>query len=122
MSRPNVGTILCSAFAGLALASTTVNAEPVKVIYMGELTCGEWMSYRDMPYTNEPKAGALNWILGFLSASAIDRNADILHSIEPSSVAAWMDNYCSANPLEKILSGANVLRDELVKRRNEGRG
>jgi hypothetical protein len=103
---------------GAVLVAAPALAEPqVTMRWMGpeSFSCGEWPEAA--PYTRADKALRLNWVLGFLSAASLqDGYPDLLANVDNPSVAAWIDNYCAANPLDSIVTAAFRLRDELIRR------
>jgi hypothetical protein len=84
--------------------------------YMGEQSCGYWLSLQTLAYTNEIKSLVLNWELGFLSGIAIESNVDLLRTVDQASVAAWLDEYCHAHPLDLLTNAGLALSLELNKR------
>lgn len=104
-----------------SLASAPVDRhQPVWVRFMGSIECSAW------PIDQEPghytKAPALSWVLGYLTATAMERNVDLLERADSVAVSRWMDNYCRDNPLDNIIQGAASLRDELLERRSRAIG
>jgi hypothetical protein len=77
--------------------------------------CGEWVEARRNGTAGTPSAINMEgWLLGFLSGTAYSSGKDSLRNTDPSSLFLWMDNYCKANPLSKVLDGAEQLNFELV--------
>lgn len=67
-------------------------------------SCGAWTSAR-----HERAAADLEqWILGFLSGVGFDAvdGTDPLRLLGTDVVFAWIDNYCSAHPLDPIVNAA----------------
>lgn len=95
------------AFALASQQSASFNAR-----YMGDLTCASWSV--GGAYTNPPKASALNWVLGFIYASGVDRDLDLLARTNHQAVAEWLDGYCRVNPSSSVTTGAYRLRDALI--------
>ena len=61
-----------------------------------------------------------NWVLGFVSAynhciyrDFVANEDGIFDSANPEAIGAWMDNYCSANPLSTSYAGSVELVQEL---------
>ena len=85
----------------------------------GVSTCGAWLRYR----SSGLYYGELHWIQGFISSynhyvkTGQNQNG-IFGSADGKSIAAWMDNYCRANPLDSVYMGTIVLVDELKRRAN----
>lgn len=85
--------------------------------WMGSETfsCGNWP--RSAAYTRADKALMLNWVLGFLSrAGGEEGRPDILRGVDQETVSVWLDNYCTANPLDGVATAAHRLQDELTRR------
>lgn len=55
------------------------------------------------------------WLMGYLSAVAVERKSDFLASTDSKSAAFWMDNYCKANPLKHIGTAAQQLAKEAIE-------
>jgi hypothetical protein len=57
------------------------------------------------------------WVAGFASGLNWDTDdPDILTEIDFHGLMAWVDNYCKANPLAKVTTGAAMLVHELRER------
>ncbi len=76
----------------------------------GAGSCGEWVESRDQEYPR----GHVTWLLGWISAAGY-YEGELAQSDSPA-LAAWMDNYCKANPLDGIVDGAKKLVEELKQR------
>ncbi len=107
---------------GLAIASSTTaaSAQGIQFRYMGDMTCGGW---RAAPANLDDvrKAALMNFVLGFLSGRSAERGDDLLAAVEISSIKAWMDDYCAANPLGSVVTGAFELEKVLIARRERAR-
>jgi hypothetical protein len=66
-----------------------------------------------------------NWVGGYLSHANLvghpnvpdDPNIpDILIGLDRDGVKAWIDNYCSAHPLDQVSAAAGALEQELKNR------
>ena len=100
----------------LLVFSSSISAAPIRG--SGATSCGSWLKER----RNGTYAIDLNWILGFVSAynhyiylDSVTSGNGIFGSADPEAVAAWMDNYCNANPLSTPYSGSVELIEELRK-------
>lgn len=100
----------------LLVSCFQILAAPIKG--SGATSCGSWLKER----LNGTYATDLNWILGFVSAynhyihlDSVTSENGIFGSADPEAVAAWMDNYCSANPLSTPYSGSVEIIQELRK-------
>ena len=57
------------------------------------------------------------WVAGFVSGLNWDTaDPDILTEMDFDGLMAWVDNYCKANPLAKVTTGAAMLVQELRER------
>lgn len=97
-------------------ASAGVQQDTIHNQWMGDATCAGW---RNAPrdFNSIQKSVLLNWVLGFLSGRAAERNDDILARVEVSSIAAWLDDYCAANPLDYLVTASFELEKALTRRR-----
>lgn len=113
MSRTNIATKgLCIIF----IASLTfVSSGAMAAVSLGSYDCGEWI---------QNKGGSRAWLLGYLSG--INRiiiedvgkpGSDPLRKLgSVEQVIEWMNNYCRANPLKSVSSGAGDLYLEIIKK------
>ena len=78
-------------------------------------SCGVWVeeSKQEM---NVRKAGLRNAVMGYLSGLAVGTKMDILKNTDFDSVMLWVTNYCTANPLDKMVDASDALFRELMKR------
>src|SRR2546425_748369 len=89
----------------------------------GSSGCGEWVEARRSGTAGTPASINMEgWLLGFLSGAAYSSGKDTLRNTDASSLFLWMDNYCKANPLKKVMDGAQELDFELEDSLNKGRG
>ncbi len=84
------------------------------IIGPGAITCGHWIQARKTDDTPDPLA----WVLGFISSYNHYRDRNIFGSADHSAIAAWIDNYCTKNPLDTVYIGTVALVSELEKRSN----
>jgi hypothetical protein len=67
------------------------------------ISCGAWLAAR----RQGQGCFAKQWVLGFLSGvGAFNEEMDPLDGVDADEVWAWMDNYCHANPLDRISTAA----------------
>jgi len=88
----------------------------------GSSSCGSWTEARR---TKAPHQDAQQqWVFGFLSGANLGfldpanktvtpYAPDFLKGRDFDSVVAWIDNYCSAHPLDEIATAAIALLAEL---------
>jgi hypothetical protein len=88
--------------AALTLALMTEAKAEYTAIGVGTSSCGSWTAYR----RNREAFGFEQWILGFLSGAGFEGTdgTDPLNNTDADAVWAWMDNYCLAHPLDKIMN------------------
>jgi hypothetical protein len=55
------------------------------------------------------------WLLGYLTGVSVGASVDILKSVRPEVIEAWMDNYCKSNPQKRMTDGTGDLIDVLLK-------
>lgn len=72
---------------------------------LGSASCGAWTTLRQ----NRQSDGAEQWVLGFLSGVGFSISAaDPLRGVDGFGVAAWIDNYCLAHPIDHIVGAAKA--------------
>lgn len=105
--------------AALMISTPAAAAPPAQAIqtrWLGDMTCGGWRrAPRD--FEHPEKALLLNFILGFVAGKTVERGDNILADVEVSSIAAWVDDYCAANPLAYLVTAAHDLDQALIARR-----
>jgi hypothetical protein len=74
--------------------------------------CGEWIKARALKRSSPQEAR----LVGLLDGMAIGRMTEIWKAqgnpMSKEQVYAWMDQYCQANPLSRIVIGAEELANE----------
>jgi hypothetical protein len=84
-------------------------------IGQGANSCWAWTrSHRAKAATQDLYT---QWVAGFVSGlnwNYVD--PDFLTELEFVGLMAWVDNYCKANPLAKVTTGAAMLVQELRER------
>lgn len=115
--------ILCVAASSAAHAQgATQTKMTYPILGVGAKSCGFWTSSRAL--TDSPLDAAVSsWLLGYVTASNVMANIDTQRSggltegMDNDAVLAWVDNYCKANPLDKIADASIKLLKELMRRR-----
>jgi hypothetical protein len=84
----------------------------------GLSSCGDWLDKRPQaPLRVIPEAA---WVLGFLTAasqySVTASPKNIAHGLTVNGIEHWVDNYCTAHPLDNIDTAASALVSELATR------
>lgn len=100
---------------GIAIANMTFTqtASAQGVYIVGGKSCGEWIKYRQDGGWD--KTVVQNWLMGYLSGIAVGARKDFLRRAEGESVYLWVDQYCNANPLDRVATAADKLVNELRK-------
>jgi hypothetical protein len=108
----NMRTATLCAACYLLVLMQGANAQQATVTSIGDYDCGEWFT---------KKQPARTWLLGYLSGLAAgdsQAKVDVLDRLNSADQAYfWMDNYCKANPLKNISSGAIQLYFEVEGKR-----
>lgn len=105
-----LGLLMALLLPGLA----TAKGDNPQTTGFGVPDCGEWL--------RKPNPAHKAWLLGFLSGQSFawgmdKKPGDPLGQMQSAQQAyAWMDNFCRANPLERLDIGAGVLFIELTAR------
>jgi hypothetical protein len=88
----------------VGLMTGSVEAQAGHMIGLGGNSCGSWTASR------RGNAAELSqqWVLGFLSGLGWEGRNDPLANMDANGVWAWIDNYCSAHPIEKIADAAGA--------------
>jgi len=98
----------------ITLSSVCCFAQAQKIF--GVVDCGQWVNDR-VPAEKEFNKG---WLLGYLSGLNLGNPGSkdqLLKVNSADQIFLWMDNYCRANPLQKVRLGADALFEELERRR-----
>jgi hypothetical protein len=98
---------------GLLWAQRARNTEMVYGI--GTESCGSWIKTRTEPARGEwLPAGA--WVQGWISAADHYAVPGPLARTDGDAMAAWLDQYCNAHPLDRLDIAAGQLAVELSRR------
>jgi hypothetical protein len=93
------GALIIAVIAVVAFTAADVNARRRYTTYgVGIESCGKWLENR----RNRPVDWSMQiqWVLGFVSAAGY-HGSDMKQS-DYAAMASWIDNYCTANPLNDI--------------------
>jgi hypothetical protein len=99
------------------LIGGSANAEEgVWTVGYQSTTCGAWTKERREH--SFARAAYEGWITGFLSGLAIAQksNQNPLAGVDADAIYAWIDNYCSARPLDILSVASFALMKELLAR------
>lgn len=79
--------------------------------WIGSPDCGEWVAQSKTTLGSVHRA----WLLGYLSGLNLGfRHKEILGNVSAPQIYLWMDNYCKAHPLNKVIDGGLDLSVELA--------
>ncbi|MFA5493529.1 MAG: hypothetical protein WC247_02040 [Porticoccaceae bacterium] len=102
---------LATLFCPTVLAEGTVN-----VVGSGNNSCGTWMKDRK---TTSDWHQAGQWINGYYVAAQELLSKDLsLKKVDTYALAAFVDKYCSDNPLDSVFDDTLPLLKELVQKKN----
>lgn len=108
-------SIIC---ASLFLPFTAI----AQVRNFGSFDCGFWVKNQNTKPLSDSEIVVKTWLYGYLSGLnsvlATPKN-DPLSQITDTQVNLWMDKYCRDEPLSNIQAGANILYQELERRRKK---
>jgi hypothetical protein len=106
-----LGSIALMGFLATFVASTAASAqqkrpprEPQQVTALvvmtpnGPATCATWVQWRLPAAHPEDKAAIEYWAEGYLSGLAAGSHHDVIGQFRHEALAAWLTNYCTANP------------------------
>lgn len=101
----------------LAASANVASAADRMVYGAGMVTCAEWQQHRS---TGNKVANVQlqAWIDGFLTGyNVASEDVDFI-APKPEDIAyyAWVDNYCSQHPLDKVMQAVLKLKDDLTAR------
>jgi hypothetical protein len=91
------------------------NNEPRALFGEGTSSCGTWTVARQQRSVTAGRAA--QWVAGYLSGvNTTSDKPDVLSGLDFDAMVAFVDNYCSAHPLDPIAGAAIVLMMELRRR------
>ena len=101
------------ALGGALLSAGVTQAKTVTVMGAGVQTCGTWLEhvakdYRDYRVTDT------QWVIGYVAGVNDETSnlGDLLFGIDNNGLAGWLDQYCSAHPLDTLHNAASALVDD----------
>jgi hypothetical protein len=101
--------------AALALA---VAPAPADVLGLGTKSCGNWTAAaREDGW---PRIAYHAWLGGFISGINLNisgTNGNLNEGTDFAGMAAWVDNYCVAHPLDNVDSAAVSLAIEILNKK-----
>lgn len=110
---------IITSLLGLFFAFSTFAADKngrYAVLSFGTKSCGEVVI--DFKENGRGKITNSIWVAGYITAinERVANRSNIAAGTEPEAWNLWINNYCSANPLESLASSTNALIGELTKR------
>jgi hypothetical protein len=99
------------AFAGGSVAM----GEVASVIAFDDATCGAWTAEHRLNSRKSAQYEA--WTFGYLSGWSVTTTVagNPLAKTDSAGIIKWINNYCVAHPLDKLITAADHLIDELQK-------
>lgn len=97
----------------IVAVSNSSNAQPPILFGVGGESCGSWASGKTSAVDVTAHS---QWLWGYISAFNVYQypdHGDVAYGTDWQGLAAWMDNYCLAHPLDTIQSAALNLIVEL---------
>ena len=102
--------IILAVAAGSRAGLTQAGREAGRAVYgAGNNTCIQWTDARD----RDTWMNAGQWVLGFVSASALYSKAAPVKT-DARSIASWMDEYCLAHTGSDVSDAARELVELLI--------
>lgn len=106
----------------VALFLVVAQSSPdVTILGVGNRTCGAWTDAAktitlDATHRRREFTG---WLMGYLSALNVsDEFGGVAVAPDGYGYVAWVDDYCSRNPLDTVYLAAASLTGELIAREN----
>jgi hypothetical protein len=78
------------------------------LIGLGGSSCGKWLETRNSPSHYQFK----QWVMGFISGINWNNQINPARPPDQAAVVAFVDHYCTNNPLHGIVHAAAVLVQE----------
>ncbi|HYM72167.1 MAG TPA: hypothetical protein VET89_04235 [Stellaceae bacterium] len=96
--------------ASLALSSPIYAASEYTILGAGSRPCGAWLQARSQAV---PESGVMqSWLLGYITsfnAHNLTLTSDIAAGTNADGIFAWVDDYCSAHPIDSVARAAASL-------------
>lgn len=80
----------------------------------GPATCATWVQWRLPTAQPSDKAAIEYWAEGYLSGLAAGSHHDVIGLFRHDALAAWLTNYCTANPQTPLPLAINALGIQMV--------
>jgi hypothetical protein len=119
LARPLVvAAVAASALLWAGASSAAPNT--YTVLAFGNLSCGNYLSHRQSEADGDLISDAMfAWLMGYLTAynDYGPGDGNITGNTDSSGVQAWLDSYCQAHPLDRLVAAAQALVAELKSRK-----
>lgn len=100
----------------ITLSFITTNANAVSVLGLHQ--CGKWVNAKEQSKTYSASyEQQKSWLGGFMSGLVVAYDKDLLKDANSASIVLWVDNYCSANPLDSLPDAGLELFEVLKNRK-----
>jgi HdeA/HdeB family len=124
-----LGSIAGTVCLATAIATATASAQQKKppqpptdvtaLVVMtptGPATCDTWIKWRAPGADPRDKAAIEYWAEGYLSGLAAGSHHDVIGLYRTEAAAAWLNNYCTANPKTPLPIAIYALGYQMVTR------
>ena len=101
--------LLLTSFA-ISANAQQVGGDNVWVLGSGNVSCGKWLEEKD---NKAARAQRMQWLLGYVTAYNWHHTSRQAQLQDGPSALAFVDRYCSNNPLHTVVSAAGALVEEL---------
>ncbi len=109
-----VRSLMRPAILILLLAATAANAQVgddnVWVLGSGTISCGKWLEEKG---NKSLRAQRMQWLLGYVTAYNWSNTSRQAQLQDGQGALAFVDRYCSNNPLHTVVVAASALIEEL---------
>lgn len=109
--------ILLLVLTAITFSTDAMAQRAAPVIGVGLFSCGQYLAHRqdDKQSYRAPQTGIyVSWVWGYLSGyNNFSSHKLILELPSETSVVAYLDKYCAANPLGSVLGGTSCLMADL---------
>jgi hypothetical protein len=101
---------------GAALAAP--DAPRYEILGPGATSCADWASQRQLPDHALALANQ-GWVLGYVTAynEYLASDGNVAAGADSDAIAAWIDTYCAAHPLDDLAHAARALVEDLRARK-----
>ena len=100
-----------------APVSALANPEQYNALGPGTMSCGNWSTFRHGNASDWiPQA---DWVLGYITAYNYfiwTRSTNVADGADSDVLMAWIDDYCTAHPLDSLAAATHALVVEFARR------